>query len=119
MQLSFTAPERECVTEVKEMQMEIREFSKSDWLGFAGCSHWSDGREPLIGIGVLDSGKEYALVLDPTGCCVVVEDHPASISGGWTLPLPFPTQDAARAFGAGIPAPHGIDDFLRLGFVEA
>lgn len=99
--------------------MEMKKFDREAWFGFAGCCNWPDGREPLIGIGVLESRKEVVLVLDPTGGCVVVEDHPASDSGGWVLALPFPTQDAARAFGTGIPEPRGIDDFVRLGFVEA
>ena len=99
--------------------MEIREFLESDWWGFSGCIHWSGGKEPLISVGIFENGKEYALVLDPTGCCLVVEDHSVSLSGGWILALPFPTQDTARAFCNGIPEPRGIDDFLRLGFEEA
>ena len=99
--------------------MEMKEFNRETWFGFAGCSRWPDGKEPLIGSGIFEDGKEYVVVFDPTGCCLVVEDHPVSEAGGWIISLPFPTQDAARAFGTGIPEARGIDDFLRLGFVEA
>jgi len=99
--------------------MKLHKFDQSAWSSFAGCIRWPDGREPLIGVGVLDSGKEVVMVLDPTGACIVVEDHPVSLYGGWVLDLPFPTQDAAHAFGTGMETPTRIDDFLRLGFREA
>ena len=99
--------------------MQTREFTESDWWGFQGCSKWQGGDEPLISVGTLDNGKEYVLVFDPTGACLVVDDHPASESGGWVLPMTFPTQAAARAFATGIPEPHHYLDLLLLGFEEA
>jgi len=99
--------------------MQTRDFSREDWFSFAGCIQWPNGDQPIIAVGTLENGKEYVVVFDPTGCCLVVEDHSVSLAGGWILALPFPTQDTARAFGNGIPDPRGIDDFLRLGFEEA
>ena len=99
--------------------MQIREFAREDWHGFAGCCQWPNGDDPLVSDGTLEDGKEFVVVFDPTGCCLVVEDHPVSLTGGWILDLPFPTRDAARAFGTGMGTPTRIDDFLRLGFKEA
>ena len=99
--------------------MQTRPFSREDWFGFAGCVQWPNGDDPLIGDGTLEDGKEFVVVFDPTGCCLVVEEHPVSLAGGWILELPFPTRDAARAFGTGMGTPTCIDDFLRLGFREA
>ncbi len=98
--------------------MKVREFQKQDWDAFAGCVDWSDGMVPLISIGEFEDGKEFVVVFDPTGTCLVIEDHPQSFGGGWIIEMAFPTQEAARAFAEGIQPPKCLADFLMLGFKE-
>jgi len=98
--------------------MKVREFDRSAWMSFAGCVRWRDGKVPLISIGEFEDGKEFVVVFDPTGSCLVVEDLPQSLCGGWIIEMKIPTQEAARAFAEGIQHPKCLADFLLLGFTE-
>ena len=99
--------------------METREFREHDWHGFEGAEAWhatsAEGALPLIATGTLENGKEYVVVFDRTGGCLLIEDEEQS-DGGWQLILPFPTQQAARAFAAGLGEPKRKSDFFQVGF---
>jgi hypothetical protein len=58
------------------------------------------------------------MVLNPIGACLVLDEHPQGLHGGWILNMKFPTQAAAFAFVNGISEPKSLDDFLKLGFIE-
>lgn len=102
----------------EEIKMEIRIFSRSEWDAFAGSTRWADQSEPLFGKGKLESGKEFVLAIDPTSCCLLIEDDPVNEFGGYILEVSFPTQAAALAFLRGIGEPKTLADFLALGFRE-
>ena len=103
----------------EEIKMETRIFSRSEWDAFAGSTCWADQSEPLFGKGLLGNGKEFVLVIDPTSCCLLIEDDPVNDFGGYILEVSFPTQAAAQAFARGIGEPKTLTDFLALGFREA
>lgn len=108
--------------------MEPREFLRHDWDCFAGATGWDDGKAPLLAKGNLADGREYVVVLDSTGGCLLVEGDEVNAEGGRVLDCAFPTQAAAWAFlrGIGKPydghgpcdgsGPHELDEFLALGF---
>jgi len=100
--------------------MEMREFTRHDWDAFCGAEAWrtpaGEGSLPLITSGTLEDGKEYVLVLDRTGGCLMIEDEEQSDYGGWQLLMPFPTQRAAIAFGKGLGEPKHKLDFFCAGF---
>ena len=109
--------------------MESRQFEKEDWYAFAGATGWDDGRLPLLAKGNLADGREYVVVLDATGGCLMVQDdEETNNEGGRAFECPFPTQAAALAVARGIgepcdglgprngSGPHELADFLALGF---
>ena len=109
--------------------METREFQEQDWNGFCGATEWDDGNAPLFAKGNFADGREYVMILDATGGCLLVEgDDDANDEGGRVLECAFPTQAAAWAFARGIgepcngpgpcdaPGPLEVADFLALGF---
>lgn len=99
--------------------MEVREFAESDWHNFNGCSNWPDGKPPLIGKGILENGKEYMIVFDPTGACLLIEDDDEiNIAGGRILSLPLPSQRLARSLARGMGFPATIHQFHMFGFRE-
>ncbi len=97
--------------------MHTREFTKHDWMGFAGAESWTGG-EPLIACGRLANGREYEVVFDATGANLYAGDEYDEF-GGWILRLPFPSQEAARAFARGIGCPRNTGEFEELGFCPA
>jgi hypothetical protein len=98
--------------------MDTQEFTRNEWLSYAGAESWSTQKLPLIGRGKFESGKEFEIVFDHTGACLIIEDHPCNVYGGHVLDLAFPTQAAAEVFAKGIIAPKSLLDFLALGFRE-
>lgn len=100
--------------------MELSEFTSTQWNAFAEASGWDDGALPLYCEDRLDDGRNFILVLDTTGGCLLIEsDDEVNDAGGRVLACPFPTQQAAHAFARGIQPPYTLDDFLALGFAEA
>jgi len=100
--------------------MELKDFCENDWLGFAGCSYWPDGELPLIGNGRLENGKEYVIVFDPTGACLLVEnDDEVNDYGGRTLSMNIPSQQLAYAIARGMGEPETIHQFHTFVFREA
>ena len=99
--------------------MQMHEFTPVQWSAFAGASDWNDGALPIYCEERLDDGRNFILVLDATGGCIVVEgDNETNNAGGRSLACPFPTQEAARAFARGIQPPYTVEGFLALGFAE-
>lgn len=105
------------------MKMELREFQREDYYAFAGAAGWDDGKAPLIGKGNFADGREFVMVLDATGGCLMVQDdEETNNEGGRAFECPFPTQAAALAFARGIEepcdgsGPRELADFLALGF---
>lgn len=97
--------------------MHAQPFNSAMWNAFAGSTGWNNGDAPLYVKDKLADGREFVLVLDATGCCLLVEDDEANNHGGRVLSLPFPTQSAAMTFARGIVA-STVDDFTTLGFLE-
>jgi hypothetical protein len=60
--------------------MELREFTKNDWYGYAGAERFSDGSQPLIGrYGIVE------IVVDANGIGVLVDDTKETEYGGWYM----------------------------------
>lgn len=109
--------------------MKIHEFLREDWLSFSGATEWDDKKAPLFAKGNLADGREYVMVLDATGGCLLIEhEDDVNDAGGRVLECAFPTQAAAWAFARGIAepcdgpgpcdgrGPREVADFLALGF---
>lgn len=96
--------------------MQFRPFDKHDDMGFEGAEDWDACTPPLIGEGKLATGQDVVVVLDRTGAGLMVDGEEQTICGGWKLHLPFPTQQAALAFGTGLGEPDSLEAFLALGF---
>ncbi len=99
--------------------MEVREFAECDWHSFNGCSYWPDGKLPLIGNCRLENGKEYVIVFDPTGACLLIEDDEINDYGGRYLSVDIPTQQLAYAIAQGMGEPATIHQFHTFGFRES
>ena len=97
--------------------MHAQPFDWEMWRTFSGSEEWNHGHAPLYVKDKLSDGREFVLVLDSTGCCLMVEDDEVNHHGGRVLPLPFPTQSAAMTFARGIIA-STVGDFTTLGFLE-
>ena len=99
--------------------MEMQEFTTVQWNAFAGASGWNNGALPLYCEERLDDGRNFILVLDATGGCLMVQgDDAVNNAGGRCLNCPFPTQEAALAFARGIQPPYTVEGFLAFGFAE-
>ena len=99
--------------------MQMHEFTTVQWSAFAGASGWNNGALPLYCEERLDDGRNFILVLDATGGCLMVQgEDVVNNAGGRCLDCPFPTQEAARAFARGIQPPYTVVGFLALGFAE-
>ena len=99
--------------------MQMHEFTPVQWSAFAGASDWNDGALPLYCEERLDDGRNFILVLDATGGCLMVQgEDVVNNAGGRCLDCPFPTQEAALAFARGIQPPYTVARFLALGFAE-
>jgi len=96
--------------------MHMRAFTQHDWHAFAGAQPWPD-HPPLFGQGRLADGREYVLVLDPTGACLVIDDEQAAY-GGYALERAFPAPAEARAFAEALGEPRTRGEFLVEGFHE-
>ena len=98
--------------------MHAQPFNDEMWMAFAGSSEWDRDHQPLYVKDKLADGREFVLVLDATGCCLLIEgDAEVNQAGGRVMALPFPTQSAALTFARGITASI-VDDFIALGFTE-
>ncbi len=95
--------------------MDMREFARHDWNGFAGAERWPNGSLPLIGVGNLASGMEYVLVLDVDGGCLVLDDEQAAC-GGYHRPQPFLSQTEAHKFAEKLGTPKHWLDIVIAGF---
>ena len=43
--------------------MEFRNFTREDWMGYAGCEYFSDGTSPLM----CDGQEEFTVIADGMG----------------------------------------------------
>jgi len=97
--------------------MQTHGFQQHDRYAFGGGIGWKRDEEPLIGKGKFADGREYVVVLNSTGGCLMVQDDEVTNNeGGRDFKCPFPTQAAAMAFARGIGEPRELADFLVLGF---
>ena len=97
----------------------FRPFTREDWMGFAGAEHFADGAEPLAAEGrfTLAAKREWLVILDATGGCLMVEDDPQNDYGGYCLHHPFATPAEAEAwFRTAIADLAHLLDFLLAGF---
>jgi hypothetical protein len=94
--------------------MELREFTKTEWYGFAGAERWPDS-EPLLAEGAFADGMLWVLVLDRQGACLVCDDPQASY-GGYALNRPFLSAAEARTFAASLGDPGTRGAFFAAGF---
>lgn len=97
--------------------MHAQPFNNEMWMAFAGSSEWDRDHQPLYVKDKLADGREFVLVLDASGCCLLIEGDEVNHHGGRVLPLPFPTQSAAMTFARGITAT-SVDEFTSIGFQE-
>ena len=109
----------ETAVPAKAPTVAFRPFTREDWHGFAGAERFADGAEPLAAEGrfTLAAKREWLLILDATGGCLVVEDDPQNDYGGYCLHRPFATPAEAEAwFRKAIADPAHLLDFLLAGF---
>jgi hypothetical protein len=97
--------------------MQMREFRRVDWDGFAGAERWPGGALPLIGTGTLKSGMEYVLILDANGGCLILDDEQAAY-GGYHRPEPFLSQAEAHSFARKLGTPKHWIDLVIAGFTK-
>lgn len=97
----------------------FRPFSANDWLGFAGAERFADGSEPIIAEGrfTLAAQRDWLLVLDANGGCLMVADDPQTNFGGYALQHAFVSPAEAQAwFAEAIANPAHLLDFILAGF---
>ena len=97
----------------------FRPFTRADWMAFAGAERFPNGAEPLAAEAriSLAAKREWLLILDATGGCLVVEDDPQNDYGGYCLRRAFATPAEAKAwFATAIADPAHLLDFLLAGF---
>ncbi len=104
--------------------MELREFMRADWDGFAGCEPFADGSDPLIGTvrmvaKVGGGGPEWTdvvIVFDNQGACAMFLNDEHNNYGPWVLENPAMTPANARILAGTIKTKQ---DIIDLGFVPA
>ena len=100
----------------------IREFSKHDWMGWAGASRFASGGEPLMATGELpDVGKgvEFTLVLSGGGSELSVYFDASGEQDVYSLDTHFETQASARAWAHSVLCCGcRVEDFLKVGFTK-
>lgn len=100
----------------------FRPFTRDDWNAFAGAEPFADGAEPLIAEGqfTLAAKRRWAVVLDSTGGCLLVEGDRQSECGGYVLGRPFANPVEATAwFEREVGEPAHLLDLLLAGFHRA
>lgn len=99
----------------------FRPFTRTDWDAFAGAEVFAGDVEPIAAEGTftLGAGRNWFVVLDATGGCLVVEGDPQTEHGGYCLDRAFTTPAEAEAwFRTEVGAPAHLLDFLTAGFAR-
>jgi hypothetical protein len=107
-------------------KVQLRDFTQTDWYGFAGAESFPDGRPPLLGEVAVDGGDFHMnadgglLLVDATGISLVVyaeeptaEGSPEYREQAYHLEVKL-RRDAMVALASSIPQP--ITDAVLAGF---
>ena len=86
--------------EMTAQAITMREFTNTDWYGYAGCEAFPNGQPPLIAYVETPGDGGLCLVVDATGAYVELTDADGACL--WTANLPLDLQP--RALGQHIVA---------------